>query len=99
MVWVTIVLVVLHKVPRDRFTVVGREELGGCMPKLAQIVRFLVIERVFERGVAVSQLLKEVVLRSHGVKIEGVAGGEDDYLLGEVAIIWIVETVCSALVQ
>lgn len=53
----------------------------------------MVVQRVFKSNVAVSELLVELVLGFHGVEVEGVAGGEDDDLFGEVAVVWIIQTV------
>jgi hypothetical protein len=63
------------------------------VPELAQVVRFLVVEGVFETGVTVAELLEEGVFRIEGGEVEGIAGGEDDDLLGEVAVIRGVEAV------
>ena len=63
------------------------------MPELAKLVRFLVVEGVFEVSIAVSELLEELVLRRHGIEVERVTGRKDDDLLGEVAIVRIVEAV------
>jgi hypothetical protein len=49
------VLVVLDKVPGDRFAIVRREKLGRSMPELAKVVGLLVVERVLESGVAVAE--------------------------------------------
>ena len=59
---VKVVLVVFDEVPRNRFAIVGREELGRSMPELAQVIWLLVVEFVFEGCVAVPQLLEEVML-------------------------------------
>lgn len=67
------------------------------MPKLAQFVWFLVVQRIFEGGVAVPQLLEEVVFGAHGIEVEGITWGEDDDLLREVAIVGVVETVYIAV--
>jgi hypothetical protein len=53
----------------------------------------MVVQRVFEGNVTVSELLVELVLGFHGVEVEGIAGGEDDDLFGEVAVVWVIQTV------
>ena len=55
-----VVLVVLHQIAGQRFSIVWREQLGRCMPKLAQVVVLLQVERVLEVGIAVPQLLEEL---------------------------------------
>lgn len=97
LVWEEIVLVVLHQVPRQRFSIVRREQLGRCMPQLAEVVVFLQVERILEVGVAMPQLLEEFVLRLHGVEVERVAGREDDDLLGEVAVAGVVQAVLNEI--
>lgn len=63
------------------------------MPELAEIVWFLIVKIVFESGIAVSELLKEFVLRAHRIEVERFAGGEDDDLLGEIAVIGVIQAV------
>jgi hypothetical protein len=67
------------------------------MPELAKLVWFLVVKRIFEVRVAVPQLLEEVMLRAHGIEVEGIARGEDDDLLREVAIVGVVKTVYTVV--
>lgn len=67
------------------------------MPELAEIVWFLIVKIVFESGIAVSELLKEFVLRAHRIEVERFAGGEDDNLLGEVAVIGVIQAVCTSI--
>jgi hypothetical protein len=38
-------------------------------------------------------LLKELVLRAHRIEVERFAGGEDDDLLGEIAVIGVIQAV------
>jgi hypothetical protein len=67
------------------------------VPELAEIVWFLIVKIVFESGIAVSELLKEFVLRAHRIEVEWFAGGEDDDLLGEVAVIGVIQAVCTSI--
>jgi hypothetical protein len=67
------------------------------VPELAEIVWFLIVKIVFESGIAVSELLKEFVLRAHRIEVERFAGGEDDDLLGEVAVIGVIQAVCTSI--
>jgi hypothetical protein len=67
------------------------------MPELAQVIRLLIIEIIFEGSVAMPQLLKEFVLRAHGIEVEGFAGREDDNLLREVAVVGVIQAVYTPI--
>ena len=88
-------LVVLHEISGYGFAVVGAKELRRCVPQLPRIVRPGRVEGVFELGVALAQEGVELGLVAHRVKVEGLARVEDDSLLGEVAIVGVIEAVCS----
>jgi hypothetical protein len=60
------------------------------VPELAEVVGLLIVEGVFEGSVAVPQLLEEVVLGGHGVKVERLTWGEDDDLFREITVVRIV---------
>ncbi len=83
-------LVFGDEVAGDGFPVVGAEELGWSVPELPSVVWTLGVESVFEVGVALAQEGVEMGFVGHGVEVEGLTGGEDDDLLGEVAVIWVV---------
>ena len=83
-------LVVCDKVPSDGFAVVGTEKFGGSVPELAGVVWVFSIEGIFESGVTLAEQGVEMGFVGDGVEVEGLAGGENDDLFGEVAIIWIV---------
>lgn len=83
-------LVVCDKVAGDGFAVVGAEELGWGVPELTSIVWMLGVERILEVGVALAQEGVKMGFIGHGVEVEGLAGGEDDDLLGEIAVIGVV---------
>jgi hypothetical protein len=63
------------------------------VPELAEVIWFLIVESIFEISVAVAELLKEGVFGGESGEVKGVTGGEDDNLLGKVAIVWIIEAV------
>lgn len=89
-VWIKVIFIIFDEVAGYGLSVVGREKLGGRVPQLAQVIGLLVVESVFEIGITVAELLEEDMFGGHIVEVERFAGGEDDYLFGEVAIIWVV---------
>jgi hypothetical protein len=86
--------VVLAQVARDGLAVVGPEQLRRRVPQLARVGLLLAVQRVLELGVAPAQQGVELELVADGPEVEGLAGGEDDDLLGEVAIVRVVEAIC-----
>ena len=97
MVWIEVVLVVLDEIARNGFAIVRREQLSGRMPQLPQVVRFLEVEGIFESRVAVAKLLEEGMFGGESIEIERVARRKDDDLVGEIAIIGIVEAIYALL--
>ena len=63
------------------------------MPELPYIVGLLRVQLVFESGVALAKNGQELFLVLHAIEVERVARVEDDDLLGEIAIIGIVQAV------
>ena len=82
--------VVRDKVAGNSFAIVGAKEFGGRVPKLTGIAIGLGVELVFEVGVALAQLPVEFGIVAHGVEVEGLAGAEDDHLLGKIAVVGVV---------
>lgn len=82
--------VVLDKVPRDGFAIVGLEELCGCVPELADVGGVLSIECVLEGRVGLPEIALEIGFVNEGGEVEGVRGGEDDGVFGEVTVVGIV---------
>ena len=86
-------LVVCDEVSGNGFTIVGAEELGGSVPHLTGVVWVFGIEGIFEGGIALAEEGVEVGFVGHRVEVKGLAGGEDDDLFGEVAIVRIVQAI------
>ncbi len=86
-------LVVCDEVAGDGFAVVGPEELGGSVPELASVVWLFGVKGIFEVSVSLAEEGVEMGFVGHGVEVEGLAGGEDDDLFGEVAVIWVVQAI------
>lgn len=89
--------VVCDQVACHRLGVVRPEELGGCVPELSGFVVLLGVQLVFEIRVPLSQDPLEFRFVSHLVELERFAGVEDDGLIGEVAILGVVEAICSSV--
>ena len=83
-------LVVCDEVAGDGFAVVGAEELSGGVPELPGVVGLLSVESVFEGSIALAKERMEMGFIGHGVEVEGLAGGEDDDLFGEVPVVGVV---------
>lgn len=58
----------------DGLAVIGRKELGRGVPELAQVVGLLVVQSIFEGGVAVAERLEEGRFGGQGGEVEGLAG-------------------------
>lgn len=83
--------VVGDEVARNGLAVVRAEELRGRVPQLARrVLAFAVVELVLEFGVPLAQDALELDLVSHRGEVEGLAGAEDDGLLGEIAVVGVV---------
>lgn len=63
------------------------------MPELARLAVLLLIHLVLELGVAAAVLAVERGLVRECAEVKGLAGGPDDYLLAEVAVLRVVQTV------
>ena len=88
-------LVVGYQVARDGLAVVRAEELGGCVPELSRVRGADLVELVLELDVALGKQVLELGLVAERGEVEGLAGREDGDLLGEVAVVGVVEAVCS----
>ena len=86
-------LVIRDQVSGNSFAVVGPKELSRGMPQLSGVIRHFKIKLVFKGSISLAQLGVEFRLVGHAIEIEGLAGVEDDSLLGKVAIIWIVKAI------
>ena len=85
--------IICDKVSGNRFAIIRSKQLRRCMPQLSTIIWHVGIKLVFEGSVASTQLAVEFRLVCHTIEIEGLARVEDDDLIGEVTIVWIVKTV------
>ena len=63
------------------------------MPKLTRVVGGVLVEGIFELGVAVAEERVKFGFVAHGIEVEGLAGVEDNSLFGKVAIIRVVKAV------
>lgn len=64
------------------------------MPELPDVVDALFcIEGVFKLGVSLAEDAGKIEVVGEGGKVKGLAGREDDGLLGKVAVVWVVEGV------
>ena len=88
-------LVVGHEVAGDGLAVIGAEELGGRVPELSRVRRGELVELILELDIALGKDVLELGLVAERGEVEGLAGGEDGDLLGEVAVVGVVEAVCS----
>src|SRR5437016_908073 len=87
--------VVGDEVARDGFSVVGTKQLCGRMPELADVVRFDGVKSIFKFSISLTEFLVEGRFVLHGREIEGFARREDNGLFREVAIMWVVKTICK----
>lgn len=85
--------VVGHEVLGDGLAVVGAEQLRRRVPELARVVVRLGVEGVLELGIPLSHLGVEARLVPYGVEVERFPGAEDDDLLGEVAVVRVIQAV------
>ena len=83
-------LVVCDKVTGYGFAIVRAEELGRSMPELAGVIKLFGVEGVFKGSIALAEERVEMGFVGYGIEVEGLAGGEDDDLFGEVAVIRVV---------
>lgn len=92
--------VVGDEVPGHGLAVEGSEQLRRGMPQLAgRVLPLLVVEQVLELGVPASQLGLERKIIAEGVEVEGLSGAENDGLLGEIAVMGIVQAICLVVRQ
>lgn len=87
-------LVICYKTSRNGLAVVGTEELGRRVPQLPALVVILFVQLILELCVSLAQDAVELGLVFERAEDEGVAGMEDDDLLGEVTVVGIVQAVC-----
>lgn len=88
-------LVVRHQISRDRLAVVRLEQLRGRVPQLPRIIGLDLIEPILELGVPLAQQPVERWAVLDVVEVERLAGTEDSRVLGEIAVMRIVKTVCK----
>lgn len=87
--------VVGHKVAGNGLAVVRAEELRRRVPELSRVRGSDLVELVLEIDIPLGKDVLELGLVAKVRKVEGLAGCEDGDLLGEVAVVGIVEAVCS----
>ena len=93
MEWITAKLVIGNEIARNSFSVIRSKEFCRRVPKLAGVIKGLLVKLVFKLCVASAQIgTKRFFIRKR-IEIEGRPGRKYGDFPGKVAIVRIVETI------